>query len=577
MERKEIILPEKRYEKAPTEELSTVINFDESQVLLTNDERNVVLDVNELFNQERNDSLNYKLFGKVKMIFRNMYSGNSEYTYLKNKLVLSSGDFSGYLPYNEFAFLRNDFCREVNEKVVTSDLFDFTGFTTSITGTTGSTQHNLITEINSPYFNWNFYLTYVYDQNKQYKMTYTLSGDTSLSFFSSDGIPFRVTDGGKSYVLTSPVNHGMSEGEHIIINNESYYINSIGNEIYDSEKYVINILKSQVVSGSTTFTPVIITGKRCVNGDNVTGTTSEYYVHIHKTLTSIDQYGIDKTGFESLIWKDERKLSSDNSTVLERNRMESNLFDFKDPFILSGITNNLGYTPTEVYCSIIFRNGNGYFNYPPKVGYKFNFHDGWIDKHFDGDDSIETSITGTEFEREGFFFVSGDTLPVGTTLIGAFVEYNPIELRERIISESFHKITSNPDVFNHCQMTDNGAFTGSTIDNMFGLFYQPHYRIKLRELSPYVETYNNTIDVDSLPQNAKYFTSEEVWRWRDLYDQGYIDDLGYGVDYPFINNTHHVKREINFYIRNEVLYTNKVNGIYSFNQYRKNNKDNINC
>ena len=31
-------------------------------------------------------------------------------------------------------------------------------------------------------------------------------------------------------------------------------------------------------------------------------------------------------------------------------------------------------SPTEVYVSAIFRNGNGYFNYPPKVGYKFNFH-----------------------------------------------------------------------------------------------------------------------------------------------------------------------------------------------------------
>jgi hypothetical protein len=70
--------------------------------------------------------------------------------------------------------------------------------------------------------------------------------------------------------------------------------------------------------------------------------------------------------------------------------METLLYDFKEPIILSGITNNLGYTPTEVYVGVFLRNGNGYFDYPPKVGYKFNFHDTWIDNHFSGTTSNES-------------------------------------------------------------------------------------------------------------------------------------------------------------------------------------------
>ena len=102
--------------------------------------------------------------------------------------------------------------------------------------------------------------------------------------------------------------------------------------------------------------------------------------------------------------------------------MESVLFDFKDSFLLTGLTNNLGYTPTEVYVTTIFRNGSGYFNYPPKIGYKFNFHNEWIDKVFTG--TSENILSGTTYTVSGVTFTSGYTLPVGTSgLTGAFVEY----------------------------------------------------------------------------------------------------------------------------------------------------------
>ena len=58
--------------------------------------------------------------------------------------------------------------------------------------------------------------------------------------------------------------------------------------------------------------------------------------------------------------------------------------------------------------------------------------------------------------------------------------------------------------------------------------------------------------------------SEKLWKWRDLYDHGYIDDLGYGVDNPFINNMHYVKNDINFYLRNEQLHKIKTDGVEDF-------------
>jgi hypothetical protein len=75
----------------------------------------------------------------------------------------------------------------------------------------------------------------------------------------------------------------------------------------------------------------LVTGKRCLDKDNITGTTSQYYVHKMKTLRGINDYILDKAGFESSIWRDEKKILFENSegandVLVERNRMESLLF-----------------------------------------------------------------------------------------------------------------------------------------------------------------------------------------------------------------------------------------------------------
>ena len=47
-------------------------------------------------------------------------------------------------------------------------------------------------------------------------MTYTLTGNTKISFKSGDGIPFRLSNTFNSYYeFTAPVEHGMSSGEFV--------------------------------------------------------------------------------------------------------------------------------------------------------------------------------------------------------------------------------------------------------------------------------------------------------------------------------------------------------------------------
>lgn len=572
--KKQILLPTKKFFKSPEEDLSIPLKLEDNSKLLREGDKDIVLNIKDLFDYERNQSINYKIYGKVRMVFRNMYSGSTlNYTPLQKFLYPTNENISltdGFLSYDEFAFVRKDTLYEVNETGNTINSINLKLKGTEYTG------HTVTTNMTAPYKNWNLYLSYVYSGDTNFQMAYTLTGNTAIWFKSGDGIPFRVEKNGNKYTLICPVEHGMKEGEYITlsgsgltgnVSGRTFSILSVGNEVYNSEKYVINF------SSGLNITDKILIGKRCLDINNIDATTSRYYVHKHKIITNVGDYAIDNAGFERPIWEEEKKLLNDEDVLVQRNRMEALIYDFKNPIVLSGYTNNLGYTPTDVYVTVIFRNGNGYFNYPPKVGYKFHFHDTWSDNHFNGTTSVETGITQAPITTNtlGFSFTGGTALISGSTLTGAFIEYNESELKERVISEAFHKITIRQDVFDHGQTNTNNYFGASTI-NPFGLYYQPHYRVKLRQLSPYIET-SDTDQIYNLPENTRYNELEKLWKWRDLYDHGYIDPDGFGTNYPFANNTHYVKNDINFYLRNEKYYTNKTDGLTSFD----NTSLKINC
>lgn len=616
-ENKQILLPSKKYYKADDEDVSIRMGLENTESLVRVGDRDIVLDIAEQFNTERQVSTKFKIYGKMRMVFRNMYSGSTTYTNLQRNLYLN-GDGSedigqypnkwkeGYMSYEEFAFLRNDVLRQSFTPQTGDTLSSFTT-ETELMGNS-YTGHTLLTPITAPYQNWNIYLSYVYEQDSTFPMRYSFSGTTTgcgdgttFCFKSSDGIPFRITDDGKYYTLTSPVEHGFSVGEYVLLSggtcnytgttatNSLFQINAVGNQTFNSDKYSIQISKAQFKSTATINGQIFALGKRVLDKKDISGSTSIYYVHKHKTLTEEKDYILDYVGFEKPIWEEERKLLFENvdgtsDYLVTQNRMEAVLYDFKDTLDISGLTNNMGFTPTEVYVTTILRNGNGYFDYPPKVGYKFNFHDTWIDQHFSGTTSYEKSMTGNtqtfspNSAVSGFpSFTGGTKLDKGTILTGAYVEYNPKEHKERIVSESFHKFTIKKTVFNHSQDQSVVGFSGATSANPFGVYYQPHHRIKLKQLSPYIEI-ANTNDIYNLPENCTYDEHDGVWRWRDVYDHGYVDPDGNGTNFPFVNGQHYVMNEINFYLRNEKYYTNKKDGIIDFNDIINNKNKNVtNC
>ena len=159
MEKKQIILPSKKFARADEQELELKLNLDNSDTLMRIGDRDIILDIDEQYFKERNESINYKIYGKLRMIFRNLYSGSTgEYEPLQKSLYLSGdgsdNNFDGFLPYDEFAFLRRDVYREVNLPVTGNTLGTFTPNIVK----SGSTAHTTVTPISAPYQNWNLYL-----------------------------------------------------------------------------------------------------------------------------------------------------------------------------------------------------------------------------------------------------------------------------------------------------------------------------------------------------------------------------------------------------------------------------------
>lgn len=552
-ENKKIILPTSRFSKSEDEDLNLRVGLENSESIIREGDRNVVLDINELYGEERRASDNYKIHGKLRMVFNNSFLGTTIYEPLLDKLYKTSIN-TGYLPYNEFAFIRDDIFKERNNIISTNNN---DGFVIDI-DTVGENDHKNISPLIATKFNWNSYLSYVVSNNPDYPMKYTYNDNNdTVSFTAKDGIPFKVIDDGVSFVLVSPIEHGIKIGEYIIINDEDYIVNSVGDETYRSENFIITLFKSQFSVVNLLTDGNVVFGKRCLDPNNKVETMSQYYVHIHEILTNVDDYVKDNIGFESSIWKDERRINEDTKEIMTKNRMETLYYDFKKSMTIKNLRNNFNISPTEIYCTIINKNSNGYFNYPPKVGYEFHFHDDWIDRHFE--DSFEPFLTGTTETINTIQFEIGNELNVGDNLLGNFIEYNPSELKERIVSNLQHKLTIPVGLFDYGQEIGKGSALNPT-----GIIYQPHYKMDFRQLSPYIES-SETNDIVNLPDNTLYFENEGLWKWRDIYDHGFIDSDGIGTDFPFTNGTHYVKRDINFYLKDERFMTNKKDGLTDFN------------
>lgn len=579
--KKKILNTENRFTQSPLEDQFIRVNLENVSNQIIESDRNIVVNLDEEFNKEREKSTKYKISGKLNFMFKNSFSGSSYYNNLKDTLYLDNNLlFRGFLPYNEFAFIRNDVFKNIPNLI-------------NVSGNTVGTyepeftidepnKHQRILGEDAPYHNWGIYLTYNYSKDYNYKMTYTLSGYTKiegvniLHFDSGDGLPCTIIDNDNYYKLITPVNHNFSVNDYVIFSKINSLIDTpvpilkIGDENFSSENNVIYINKNDINGYQL---PKLTTIKRCKDKNDVINSTSKYFVSILKTITDFKEYELTNLSFDKPIFKNEIKKIKNTffgrkNVLIEKNRPENLFINFNVDVEINNYRDYNGEIPKKIFLSKIFKNGSGYFDYPLKTGFDFNFHDSWIDDHFIKEESIENALNYDVINKNGFIFKTGTDLVKGSLIWGDFIEENKYDLNEKIISKLNHKLTLRSELFNHNQTVPVLEFEGTSPSNPYGYFYSPHTEITIKVLSSYIETGTN---IDNLPPNAKYFEKEGVWKWRDLYENGYIDENGDGVDYPFLNGKHYITFNEVFHLKNEKGFKNKINDINPIDRIK------INC
>jgi len=175
-----------------------------------------------------------------------------------------------------------------------------------------------------------------------------------------------------------------------------------------------------------------------------------------------------------------------------------------------------------------------------KEGFEFNLplksdgqpSDWWDNDPNNLDVNSYTPIKTKSYSVNGRVFYYNEPLKYGDLIDGDYCEWNDYEYTERVISDTYHKITYNPNHFNINIAGQN--FSG----NPLGYYYKPHNPIKIRDFSPYIED-GNPATVSEIPDYAVFSKTNGTFIWRDIYTYGFIDADGVGVDYPFLNGVHY--------------------------------------
>ena len=498
-------------------------------------DKNTNIDLPSLSAKEKKESFKYRPTVKLNFIYDNVYTGVTTYKKYKDELFFEYTDNLNIT--NKYGYLNS---------------YDFDIFRPSINVDYGVYDSSIAYK-----YNWSYYYTYPFDEVDN-ELSIDLYSKT-LKWKSSDGIPFiseydRIN--GKDYIkLKCGVKHGVLSSEYvsIVVNNVEQVIkvSSLGDDKYGSEYYIIYI---DIIDVTKPIIPndFIGTLKRVINPDNIRETKSTYYIRRNKIIKSINDINCVKSGYEKNVYDVPHSLVFYEKDI-KLGRRSSNIsynFTIDDEISLKDLVDNKNRPITELYFSIIHKGIGGFFNNPInntglKEGWEFNrtkIPNNWWETT-----NSNTNIPTINYTRDDLNFYYNDNYKVGDILNGDFCEWNVIEQRERVISEYYHKIKHNPDIFK--------------INNQKnGYYYKPHNKIVLKVFSDYIET--GTIDeVDNIPNYATFSKKTNEFIWRDLYDVGYFDENNEGINYPFINDTHYPFNYFIFRLVHEgYSYEDKISG-----------------
>jgi len=529
-----VVKPDLRYKSAPNTDISLQTEILQTQSEVIDYDRTVSLNLITVFDGERQKSTSFRPTIKISYIYENNLIGFTDYVIFRDNLYyinpetsVINGIWSGLPTYQEFEFIRTD----VDNK-----------------------QLPFVAKSASSY-NWSIVMSYPYENNHTVPMQYYFTNGTSLNpWLSGDGIPFSITQGSDNgfpvIQFTSPVSHGLTEGEWVELSisydtTNLFQVYSLGNGTIGSNTYIFN-LANVGYTGTTFNSGSQGIFKRIIDINNSGETKSKYYVRMHKVITNetdsiITNNGFELNAFQDLGFYQFSSLTPNNvgKVVNFQSSKTYNVTMARDLNINNQLDNNKKPV-TQIFASFQFNGYMGWFNQLRK-GWKFNMSPGntnpwWSQTNNNSLEDVQTS--GYSRLQSGVTYNFTVNLPrnSGDTMYGDWCEWNDGEQAERVISSYMNKMTYYSKAFNTSPANNS---------NPNGYYYQTHYPITLKVFSDYTETAGANL-VEGVPNYAYFSNNLKQFIWRDIYTYGFIDSLGRGVDYPFLNESHYPFTNIPF-------------------------------
>lgn len=477
------------------------IELESSIKELTEFDRDVTIDLKNLYNQEKSNSFKIRPVFSINFTYNNSYSGITTTKY-KNELI--------YPVLNSF-YIQDDKVKKGFLQAYEFDFFRPPKLTAY--GYETSKAFN---------YNWGYYLTYPYSGDSKQSLNIKI-GNSFFDWVAEDGIPFVgnqiIINGFDVIRITCGVEHNIKEGESILIDDVVYDVYSFGDASYGSDKYIINVLNVNNQIKSNIFNTL----KRVIIGGNSGETTSRYYIRKHKVIDGGDKLIVTKSGFQRGVF-DGRSVLSYNNNSFSGYTKESNYsynFTVQNEINIDDIVDNHNRPITELYLTIVFKGQSGFFasrNERMKKGWEFNIlnNKAWWESRNPKSDSNISTILYFDNDNKEFFYYSHPK-----EFDGDFCEYNDYDQTEIVISDFYYKIKHSQSIFD-------------INDNEKGYYYKPHNKLQLKVFSDYVETVDKNL-ADNLPNYAFYSKVDNQFRWRDIYSVGFFDENNNGVNYPFVN------------------------------------------
>lgn len=509
------------------------INVESKERLLPPDEINKVVNVSDVFNNERQNSTFYRILGSINLnasnplfnlddpSFTDLYTwkgfnyqdpSNSKYRFnsdaypsvLNDNLKENNGWFGYYSQQLQQSGLNKFYDMEPKRNRF-SFLPDIRSYHLQST---------------SPIKNWELTITYPFSSDTKHPMV-------------SDGL--MIVEARQVVVSTRTMvafglacRHNLNIGDSVKISGTSGYDGEhvvvrtgLDDGALKEYYFVIDLPPTGIISGASKIKKV------------VGGVESEYYFRLFKKIKTrnfdvvkTDDYDTYKLAFSENIFADD---------VVQ--------FVFNEDIDVSNLTDNLNRPLSELYLTTIKTNsGSG------------------SDKLFSNvSDGIESPFINTLNNSDNLTYLldipvinkihNGGTAPFKSHnpfnndvtindefYYGDLVEFNSFEIKETILADVCHRFNTvnreTSPTMNYKISSIGQTKTLTLGPRQEGYFYKAHYQIKIRNFSDYIEQGDqNTIDLPIYAINS----GDGTYLWRDLTEIGTN-----GLDYPFLNGCHYM-------------------------------------